>query len=175
MTSTSRTSAAVAAAAFVVAGASVVGHKIPDHHWGARGTVLDLAFAVGLIAVAIALPGLAARLQVNRLGTAGTRIAQVGQLAMAVESIASTIHGGNTLGPVFVLGLLASLVGMALLAVDGFRAGAARPLAPIPLLALLVGIAGGDQGGAIVLGIAWAGLAILASRDAATSRSVVTA
>jgi hypothetical protein len=174
MTTTSRAGAAVAATAFVVAGATVVGHKVPDHNWGTRGAVLDIAFAIGLIAVAIALPGLAARLQVNRLGTIGTRVAQLGQLAMAIESIASTIHGGNTLGPIFMLGLLASLVGMALLAIDGFRAGVARALAPIPLLALLVGIAGGDHGGAIMLGIAWAGLAMLTSRDGSRSRSFAT-
>jgi formate/nitrite transporter FocA (FNT family) len=42
--------AAVAAIAFAVAGTTVVGHKIPDQHWGTRGAVLDVAFAIGLIA-----------------------------------------------------------------------------------------------------------------------------
>src|SRR5437764_13708239 len=140
--------AAAAAVAFAVAGATVVGHKIPDEHWGTRGAVLDIAFAIGMLAAAVALPAVADRVCVRRLGTIGTRLAQVGQVAMAVESIASTIHGGNTLGPVFMLGLLASFVGLALLAVDGFRVGVARALALVPVVGQLVGIAAGNQGGA---------------------------
>src|SRR5690348_16916982 len=132
--------AGVAAVAFGVTGAAVIGHKIPDEHWGTRGAVLDIAFAIGLVAVAVVLPALADRLGVRRLGTVGTRIAQVGQVAMAVESIASTIHGGNTLGPVFLLGLLGSFVGFLLLGIDGVRAGRARALAFVPLVGLLVGI-----------------------------------
>jgi len=158
--------AALAAAAFAIAGATVVGHTIPDQHWGTRGAVLDIAFAVAAVAVAVALPGIAALLQVGRLGRTGTRIAQVGHVAIAVECIASTVHDGNTLGPVFMLGLLASIVGLLLLAIDGVRAAASRWLAPLPLLALVVGIAGGNYGGAIVIGATWAGLAYAGARDA---------
>src|SRR4051812_10690614 len=159
------TAAAIAAIAFVVAGATVIGHKIPDQHWGTRGAVLDIAFAVGLIAAAIALPALTRTLAVGRLGDIGTRVAQVGQVAMAFESIASTIHGGNTLGPVFALGLLATLVGLALLAIGGIRAGVGRALAAVPLLGFLIGIATGDQGGLIVLGLAWAVVAVAVTRN----------
>lgn len=169
MTTTTRTSAAaVAAAAFVLSGATVVGHNVPDQHWGTRGTVLDIAFALGALAVGVALPGVAALLGAGRAGLVGTRVAQVGHVAIAVECVASTIHGGNTLGPVFMLGLLAALLGLAILAIDGLRAGAQRALAPLPILALLVGIAAGNAGGAIALGIAWAALAVALAR---TSRS----
>lgn len=165
MTLQSRTgAAAVAAIAFAVAGISVIGHKIPDQHWGTRGAVLDIAFAVGMIAAAIALPALAGRLGVRSLGNVGTRLAQAGQVAMAVESVVSTIHDGNTLGPVFMLGLLASFAGLLLLAADGFRVRVARTLAPVPLVGLLIGIAAGNQGGAVVLGIAWAALALAFTR-----------
>lgn len=160
-----RTGAAgVAASAFIVSGASVVGHHVPDQHWGTRGAVLDVAFAIGALAVALALPAVAALLEAGRLGRVGTRVAQIGHVAIAVECIASTIHGGNTLGPVFVLGLLAALLGLATLAVDGLRAGAQRALAPLPVIALLVGIAAGNDGGAIALGIAWAALALATAR-----------
>ena len=158
------TTATVAAAAFITTGAAVVGHKIPDQHWGTRGAVLDIAFALGTLAVAATLPTLAAHLRVRRPGRIATRVAQAGQAAMAVESLASTIHGGNTLGPVFLLGLFASLAGLAVLAIDGWRANRARVLALTPLLGLLVGIAGGDQGGAIVLGVVWGAIAITLTR-----------
>jgi hypothetical protein len=170
MTVQSRISAAVVAAlAFAVAGTTVVGHKIPDQHWGTRGAVLDVAFAIGLLAAALALPALADRLGLRRVGMIGTRLAQAGQVAMAIESIASTIHGGNTLGPVFALGLVGSLVGLLLLAIGGFRAGVTRSLAAVPFVGLLIGIAAGDQGGAIVLGVAWAVVAVSLSRRAVTA------
>lgn len=158
--------AGLAAVGFIVAGATVVGHKIPDQHWGTRGGILDVAFAIGAVAVAMALPAMAARLGVRRLGRIGTRAAQVGHVAIAVEWVASTIHGGNTLGPVFMLGLLVSLVGLALVGIDALRAGVARTLALLPFLALLVGIAGGNQGGAIVLGIVWGFLTAALARNA---------
>lgn len=167
--------AVVGAVAFAGAGTIVVGHKIPDQHWGARGAILDVAFAIGLIAVAVALPALANLLGVRRVGTIGTRLAQAGQAAMAVESIVSTIHGGNTLGPVFALGLVAALLGLVLLAIDGIRAGAARTLAPLPLVGLLVGIAAGDQGGAILLGVAWAAIAVSLSRRSVINPTVARA
>jgi len=147
-----------AAVGFVVAGASVVGHPVPDQHWGARGAVLDLAFAVGALGVAAGLPAVAGALRVGRVGRGGTRLAQAGHVALAVECVASTVHGGNTLGPVFVLGLLASLAGLAVLAVEGLRSGTARAWAPLPLVGLLVGVAAGDRGGAVVLGLVWAAL-----------------
>jgi hypothetical protein len=167
--------AAVAAIAFAVAGTTVVGHKIPDQHWGTRGAVLDVAFAIGLIAAAFVLPALSELVGVGRVGRIGTRLAQIGQAAMAVESIASTIHGGNTLGPVFVLGLVGSVIGLAMVAIDGIRAGLARGLAVVPLLGLLVGIAAGDQGGAVVLGVAWAVVAVRLSRRGTVSAAVASA
>jgi hypothetical protein len=166
MPHTSRVAAAaLAAVAFVISGVTVIGHNIPDQHWGTRGAVLDIAFAVGALAIAAALPAVAARLAGGRLGGIGTRFAQMGHVAIAVECVASTIHNGNTLGPVFVLGLLTSLVGLALVAIDGIRTGSARLLAPLPVLGLLVGIAGGNHGGAIALGAVWAVFALLIAKD----------
>lgn len=176
MPNTTRTSAAaVAAAAFVLSGATVVGHHIPDQHWGTRGAVLDIAFALGALAVAVALPAVAALLEAGRAGHVGTRVAQVGHVAIAVECLASTIHGGNTLGPVFILGLLAAVLGLAILAIGGLRAGAQRALAPLPLIALLVGIAAGNDGGAIALGIAWGALALALARTSQSDWQPATA
>jgi len=47
------------------------------------------------------------------------------------------------------------------LTVAGLRAGAFRWAARLPLIAMLVGIGAGDQGGSIVLGVAWLVIALL--------------
>ena len=163
--------AAIAAAAFILSGVSVIGHHIPDQHWGTRGAVLDIAFAAGALAIAVALPAVVSLVNAGRLAGMGERIAQAGLGAIALECIASTIHDGNTLGPVFMLGLLAAITGLALLAVDGLRSGEARTLAVLPVLGLVVGIATGNQGGAIVLGALCAALAIVISRSDQSARA----
>ena len=89
----------------------------------------------------------------------GTRAAVLGLLAMTVESVTSLVHGGDTLGGLFFGGLLLTLAGLATLAVEGVRAGELRWLAPLPALALLIGIAGGDHGGFLGTGLVWLVLA----------------
>jgi multidrug transporter EmrE-like cation transporter len=144
----SRVAAAVAASGFVVEGVAVVGHTVPDSHWGVRGSIVDAAFAVAALCAALALPAFSERLAVGRLGRAWAVVAQVGFVATAVESVASLVHGGNTLGPVFMIGLLLIFVGLIGLAVSGVRAAALRWAAPLPAVAMVVGIAAGDQGAA---------------------------
>jgi hypothetical protein len=151
-----------AAAAFAVEGAAVLGHHIPDHNWGARGAVVDLAGAIGFLASAAALLAFAAPLHGRRIGTGALRVAQTGLVAMTVESIASLVHGGNTLGPVFFVGLMFSLVGLLVVAVVGARDEGLRWVAALPFAGLFVSIAAGDQGGAIALAVVWLALARLA-------------
>jgi hypothetical protein len=151
--------ATLAAIAYLVSGATVVGHHIPDHHWGARGAIVDAAGAVAFLLTAITLAGLGPCLAAGRAAAIGTHLAQVGLLAMTVESFASLAHGGNTLDGLFFGGLLLTLAGLVALAVAGVRAGELRWLAPLPALALLIGIAGGDHGGFLGTGLAWLVLA----------------
>lgn len=155
--------AAIAAATALVTEGVVVaaGGAVPDHDWGTRGGVVNGAFIVAAVGLAIATGALPALLHLRRAGQLGAWTSQAGFLAMAVESIASEIHGGNTLGPVFVLGLLLALVGSVIVGVEGALTGAARWIAPLPALGLLVGIAGGDHGGAVVWGLVWLALAWL--------------
>jgi hypothetical protein len=164
-----RLAAAVAALGFAVEGVAVIGHKIPDSDWGTRGSIVDGAFAVAALAVALALPAFARRLQVGRAGAIGRIAAQVGYVAMAVESWASLAHGGNTLGPVFSVGLLLVFGGLLALAVSGVKAGIVRWAAPLPVLGMLVGIAGGDQGGSIALAVVWLVIAAHVDRPAAAA------
>ena len=65
------------------------------------------------------------------------------------------IRGGNALGPLFVIGLLLALVGLATLAVAGLRDGVMRWPAAGLFVAFLVGMALGNHGGSIVIGAAW--------------------
>lgn len=146
----------VAAAGFVVEGAISLGHHTGDEHWDALSQVLGAAYAVATLALVVALPAVSRWLQVNRVGRGASVAAQVGCVAMVVESVASGIHDGNTLGGLFFGGLLLSLVGQLVLGITGLTAGRRRWAAMLPFLGLFVGIAGGEHGGSIVSGIVWA-------------------
>jgi hypothetical protein len=159
------TAMVVAAIAFVVEGAAVIGHQIPDHHWGTRGAVVDLAGAIGFLASAVALRCFVASLERSRVGVVALRAAQVGLGAMTVESIASLIHGGNTLGPVFVIGLMLALVGLLVTAGVGLRIEGVRWVLPLPFVGMFVSIAAGDQGGAIAFAVVWLAVAWQSGRD----------
>jgi hypothetical protein len=155
-----RLAAAVTGAAAAALGAvTVSGPTVPDEHWGTRGAVVNGLGLVTFLAMAVACPLLVALLRPTRLGFGGVRSAQAGLVLMSVESVASQVHGGNTLGPVFMLGLLLTVAGFLVLGIDGLRRPGARWLALLPLVTMLVGIGAGDQGGFLLLGVAWAGLA----------------
>jgi hypothetical protein len=153
--------AAVAAVGFAVEGVIALTHHTGDRHWDLTSQILNGAYTVACLALIVALPAFATRTTAaGRWGRIGTVTAQVGFATMAVESVASGIHDGNTLGGVFFGGLLLTLAGLAILTVAGLRQGALRWAAPLPLLGMLVGIAGGEHGGSIVLGAVWAVLAV---------------
>lgn len=155
--------ATAAAVGYAVSGAAVIGHSIPDQHWGTRGAVVDAAGAWAFAFTAIALAGLTPLLAGTQLARWAGRTAGLGLLGMTVESIASLVHGGNTLGPLFVGGLLLALAGSAGLAAAGLRADRLRWAAPLPVLSLVVGIAGGDHGGFLATGLVWLVLGMIAN------------
>jgi hypothetical protein len=156
---TTRIAAFVTGLACLALGAvTLAGPSVPDQNWGTRGAVVNGLGLVAFAAMALALDLLRTRLHLARLGRAGTRAAQAGLVLMCLESIASQAHGGNTVGAVFMLGLLAAMVGLALICVDGLRRR--QWLAPLPLLALLTGIGAADHGGFVLLGAVWLTLAI---------------
>jgi hypothetical protein len=155
--------ATAAAASYAVSGAAALGHPVPDAHWGTRGAIVDAAGAAAFAFTAIALTGLTPQIARTWFADWASRIAQLGLAGMTVESIASLLHGGNTLGPLFFGGLLLALGGLAGLAVAGLRADRHRWAAPAPALALLIGIAGGNHGGFLATGLCWLALAALAN------------
>jgi hypothetical protein len=146
----------VAAAGFVLEGVVSLVHHTGDEHWDALSQVLGGAYAVAALALVVALPALGLWLRLGRVGRAASTVAVIGFAAMVVESVASGLHDGNTLGGVFFGGLLLSLVGQLVMGITGLRAGHRRWAAMLPFLGLLVGIAGGEHGGSIVTGIVWA-------------------
>jgi hypothetical protein len=148
-----RIAAAVTGLAAIALGiVSLSGPAVPDDHWGTRGAVVNALGLVTFLAMAVASGLLPSLLSLARVGQAGLRVAQVGLILMTVESAVSEAHGGSTLGPVFMLGLLLTVVGYVVLGVDGLRRPGARWLALLPAVAMLVG-----------MGAAWCGLAALSA------------
>lgn len=152
--------ALIAAVAFITEGVVALVHATGDQHWDLPSQVLNVAFACGCLALAVALPAVGGLLDAGRVGRVGVAASQVGLLAMTVESVASSIHDGNVLGGVFFAGLILTLVGQLVLAIGGARSRDRRWLAPLPFLGMLISIVGGDHGGSIVLGVVWAGFAL---------------
>jgi len=160
-------------ACFALGVLTLTGPTVPDEHWGTRGAVVNGLGLLAFAAMALAVDLLRTQLDLRRLGRAGTGVARVGLVLMSVESIASELHGGDTIGAVFMLGLLGSVVGLALIGIDGLRRR--RLLAALPLLGLLVGIGAGDHGGFVVLGLVWSTLAATdRTGGAALSRSNIS-
>jgi hypothetical protein len=147
--------AVIGALAYAVEGAIVIHSPQPDHHWSAAGYAVEVAFAIALVATIPLLPLLAT--SASRTAAIAARVAQVGLGAMLVDAVASTVAGGNVVGPLFFLGLLAALGGLIVLAIWTVRARLGTWwLAPVVLVTLLAGMALGDHGGGILIGVGWA-------------------
>jgi hypothetical protein len=160
---------ALAAAGYAVEGAIVVRVPQPDQSWHASGYAVEAAFVVALAA---SLPPLGTlRHSSSRVSGIAVWITRAGFAAMLVSAVPSLVAGGNELGPLFLLGVLASIVGLATLSAGAIRH---RPgswwTTPTIAAGLVLSIALGDNGGGILLGIAWAatGLA-LRNRDSDNS------
>jgi hypothetical protein len=154
---------ALAAVGYAVEGAIVVRAPQPDRGWHASGYAVEAAFVVALVA-SIPLVGLL-RQASGRIATAAAWVARAGFGAMLVSAVASLAAGGNELGPLFLLGVLAGIVGLVALSVGvARRRRGSWWTAPIVAVGLVLSIALGDHGGGILLGIAWAATG-LALRD----------
>jgi hypothetical protein len=150
---------AVATLGYLVEGLLVLRHPQGDDHWSAAGYVVEAAFTVSLVATALALPGLCQWFAAGPVARRGARIAQVGYLGLAVASAASLAAGRTTLGPVFLIGLLASLIGLLVLGVDAMRRSRHRWAGLLPFGGMVAAIGLGDVGGSVVLAAVWAVLA----------------
>lgn len=147
--------AAVAGLGFALEGAIVVRAPQGDDHWSASGYVVEAAFVVALLAAIpvlrlLAVPG-------SRASRIGTDIATGGFAALLVSSAPSLALGRTVLGPAFLLGVLAALVGLVVASVPAVRRRSWS--APAACAGLVFGIGLGESGGGILLGLVWLGLA----------------
>jgi hypothetical protein len=154
----------VAGAGFVLEGVLAVVHPVGDSGWDLLAEVLNVAFLVAVLAAALTLPTVARWLGVRQVGRGAVVVAQVGCVAMAVESAVSAVHRGSTLGVLFLGGVLLVALGLLALGITGLLAGVVRWAAPLPLLGWLVTIGGGDHGGSVVLGLLCFAYALLGAR-----------
>ncbi len=174
MNTAPRIAAVVAGLAYVALGVVSLTGSVPDQNWGVRGAIVNAFGLIGFAATVIAAERLRTPLSLGRVGLVGLRAAQVGLTAMTIESVASEVHGGNTLGPVFFLGLVLTLLGFLVAGIDGLRHPGARWVALLPFLGLLVGIGAGEHGGFTVLGAVWLVLAFAAVGQPSADRRVAT-
>jgi hypothetical protein len=161
---------AIAALGFTVEGVIAAVHPVGDTDWDTAAQVLNGSFAVAVLALAFALPYLGRWLQVGKAGRFAVGACQLGAVLMAVESVASGVHGGNTLGGLFFAGVVLMTLGLLALGIAGLRAGAVRWAAMLPFAGWFVSIAGGDVGGSVLLA---AVLLVLASAVVRTASAPV--
>jgi hypothetical protein len=169
------TACAVAATGFIAEGVITIVHPVGDHNWGITADALNFAFVLGILAMAVALPYVGRWLAVNRLGRAAVSTFQLGCLAMTVETVTSVAHGGNTLGAVFLGGVLLATIGLLVLGITGLLSGAVRWAAMLPFAGWVISIAAGEMGGAIVLALLLVVLAasVMRTRDTSRPRAMV--
>lgn len=165
--------AIVGGLAYTIEGAIVTRAPQPDNHWHASGYTVEAAFVVALLATIPLLPLLAT--QASRVGRLAARVSQLGFAGMLVSAIASLAVGGTTVGPAFLLGVLAAVIGLLALAVSAIRSREMHWwLSPLALVGLVLSMALGDHGGGILLGLAWIAISI-ALRDRTEQHTLVTA
>ena len=168
--------AVIAAVGYLGVAAISIVKPQPDEHWNAAGRALEAAFIVGLLGSAIAITGVADRFTRGALGRWSARLAQFGFVGISVASVASLIKGGDTLGPVFVLSLLTTLVGLLLLGISGVRDGVTPRWAPVvPFATMLIGIALAEHGGCAVIAAGWLAMVAVANGRAGQARPATAA
>ncbi len=161
----------VATAGYAVTGALELLHDQRSTFASPLDYLIEIAFAAGLGATAVATYALYVARPRSRSVAVGWLLATVGHLALFVSATATAVAGHDALGPAFMLGLLGTLAGYATLLVADLR-GLVRPArAGVVLLVGLVGsvvlgavtaamLADGG-GGALALAASWAAVARL--------------
>jgi len=151
--------AAAAGTAFVLEALVELAHPQAQPLTSVADYAIEALFAIGLILSAVAWRGIRASGAVDaRRGRTGAAIAAGGNAALALSATATLATGADALGPVFMLGLLASLAGG--ITVATAADGHARALGGALTVGLIASMAIGT-GGAAVLGLAWIAVATL--------------
>ena len=130
--------------------------------------LLEVIFIVALVSTLIALIGLHSFMQ-NRYGDAGPIgfwLASVGTALMVFSAVLTFLAGQNSLGPVFLGGILLALLGYIILGITALRT---RTLPLLGGLALIFGfplsIFLSTLGGGILFGLTWLGIGYLLGKE----------
>jgi hypothetical protein len=125
---------------------------------GISDYILEVVFIIALVATIFALMGLHSFLKgrYGKAGTIGFWLVLAGTVLMCLSAIATLIAGRNSLGIVFLGGLLLALIGYLVLGITILRAKSL----PLPGgLALIFGfplsVFLNTLGGGIIFGLAW--------------------
>ena len=140
----------LATAGYAVTGALELLHDQRSTFASPLDYLIEIAFAVGLGATAVATCAFAAGRSRTRAVRVGWLLATLGHLALFASATATAVAGHDALGPAFLLGLLGSLGGYGTLLVADLRGRLTPARAGVVLLVGLVG--------SVVLGAATAAL-----------------
>ncbi|HWK28692.1 MAG TPA: hypothetical protein VNS09_19165 [Solirubrobacter sp.] len=143
--------AMLAGALFVAEAATELAHRQAERFVSVGDYLVEIFFGLALAAASVALFSL--RVAGGRVRI-GAGVAAAGQAALAVCSVATIIHGSDALGPLFVLGLLASLAGFAIIATSARAVGLVLGLGFVASMAV-------PHGGAAIIGLAWLTVSVL--------------
>lgn len=98
--------------------------------------------------------------KLSMLFTAGLAVAAAGISGILVSAVVTLLHGQNSLGLLFMVGLLATLIGNALLGIAIVRANVLPTwLGLLLIIGWPLSIALADFGGGMIVGLVWLAIA----------------
>lgn len=143
------------AAALVGQGALELAHHQKDPFVTGADYAVEILFAAGLLLTIAALFDTFGHVLATGTGRAGLGLATGGQALLGAIAAATAAHGGDVLGPLFPMAVLAWFAGSIMLAIAIRRGGgAARRIVvalPVAVLASIIL----SPGGAAVIGAFW--------------------
>ena len=167
--------AVAAGALFAVTAAIDIPHHQPDPFLEPLDYVLEVFFSLSLAAGA-ATAWTLVRAAVCRLAQVGWGLVGVGYSALTLVTAATALSGGDVLGGVFGLALLAIGVGsLTLFAADVAGRVSPRGAGVVMLVSLVAMIALGEGYGLLGWSAGWIAVAALAGQLPRTSRAVTRA
>lgn len=125
---------------------------------GTSDYILEVVFIIALVATIFGLMGLHsfAQNQYGKAGLVGFWLTVIGTALMTISAIATLVAGENSLGPVFLGGMLLALIGYVVLGITTLRVkvlplwGGLALILGFPLSVFLSALGGG-----ILFGLAW--------------------
>lgn len=155
---------------FAVTAAIDIPHHQTDPFTRPLDYVLEAAFSLSL-ALAAAACWTLLRSAANRPAKVGWSLTTAGFGMLTVVTAATALTGGDVLGPVFGLALLAIAIGSVTLCVaDALRSVAPRGSGAVMLVGLVAMVALGDGYGLLAWSAAWFAVAALARENGAPAQ-----